>query len=295
MFQPPFELMDFSRFVNDGEKLPLSVYYSAPQTETVFHQHEFVELVLVLSGTGVHNGGQRKISLRRGDILVLPRGFTHRYQQVSKDFSLINILFIPETLPISGLDAAQLPGFKPIMTGFSPDDKEDFLYFHVGDEKLFRTLEVLALALTEEHEAFSPGKNFVSLGIFMVLIGKLARCYSAEGRFPRFNYDFVSKVISYLNKNYREEISIAKLCRIGGMSKSSLMRNFKKATGGSPLQYQLGLRMGEAAVLLRCTEKPLWEIASEVGIGDINYLGRLFKRVQGLSPLAYRKKFREKS
>ena len=274
----------------DGDKFPLSVYYEPRQNAMDFHRHDFVELVLILSGSGVHTDGVREISLHRGDVCVIPRGVSHSYRQVSADLALINILFTPEALPVSRLDAALLPGFRPILTGCLPNQNGGYISFHVEEEQ-FRFPEALALALAEEHETSAPGNNFVSLGIFMALAGRLARCFSAERHVAGFDYGSVSKIIAFLNKHYREEISIAKLCAIGGMSKSSLMRNFKNASGVTPLQYLLRLRVGEAAFLLRSTEKTLGEIAAEVGFNDVNYLSRQFKRAQGLPPALYRKKY----
>ena len=290
MFHPQPDIVELARLTRDGDTFPLSVYYERHQNAMEFHRHDFVELVLILSGHCVHTDGVREIPLRRGDVCVIPRGVSHSYRQVSEDLALINILFIPETLPIFRLDAVLLPGFKPILTGCLPNQSGGYISFHVEEEQ-FRFPEALALALAEEHETYAPGNNFVSLGIFMALAGRLARCYSAERHVAGFDYGSVSKVIAYLNKNYREEISIAKLCRIGGMSKSSLMRNFKNAAGVSPLQYLLRLRLDEAAFLLRSTEKSLGEIAAAVGFNDVNYLSRQFKRAQGLPPSLYRKKY----
>ena len=294
MFHSQPDIVELARLTRDGGTFPLGVYYERRQNALDFHRHDFVELVLILSGSGAHTDGVREISLRRGDVCVIPRGVSHSYRQVSEDFSLINILFIPETLPVSRLDAALLPGFKPILTGRLPNGNNGYLSFHV-DEEQFRFPEALALALAEEYEASAPGNNFVSLGIFMTLAGRLARYCSAECHVAAFDYSSVSKVISYLNKNYKADVSIAKLCRIGSMSKSSLMRNFKNAAGVSPLQYLLRLRLDEAALLLRSTEKSLGEIAAAVGFNDVNYLSRQFKRTRGVPPSRYREKYGRQS
>ena len=76
------------------------------------------------------------------------------------------------------------------------------------------------------------------------------------------------------------------------MSKAALMQNFVRASGTTPLQYQLRLRIAEAVILLRSTDKTLGEIAVETGFSDTNYFGRQFKRITGSSPGEYRKKCR---
>ena len=96
-------------------------------------------------------------------------------------------------------------------------------------------------------------------------------------------------VITYLNRHFREKCDSAALCRIAGMSRSSLQRYFLNATGCSPRQYLLQLRISEAANLLRSTGKSIDEISEETGFGDRNYFSRQFKKITGQSPASCRK------
>ncbi|MBR0061959.1 MAG: helix-turn-helix domain-containing protein, partial [Selenomonadaceae bacterium] len=54
-------------------------------------------------------------------------------------------------------------------------------------------------------------------------------------------------------------------------------------------------RIGKAQCLLIYTYLPLTEISSRVGYDDPNYFGKMFKKIIGMSPLFYRKKWRELS
>ena len=72
------------------------------------------------------------------------------------------------------------------------------------------------------------------------------------------------------------------------MSRSNLMRVFRAATGQSPIEYLLRLRIQKAMALLRNTDLTITEIAMEVGFNDSNYFTRQFKRVQGSSPTRFR-------
>ena len=63
---------------------------------------------------------------------------------------------------------------------------------------------------------------------------------------------------------------------------------FKKATGKTFVTVLNELRMEKARVLLTTTHLKVYEIAEQVGIEDVKYFLRLFKKAYGLSPNEYR-------
>jgi transcriptional regulator GlxA family with amidase domain len=69
------------------------------------------------------------------------------------------------------------------------------------------------------------------------------------------------------------------------------MRRFKKATGDTPLEYLQHLRIETARRFLETTAEPVEAITPLAGYSDASSFRKLFKRVTGLSPGAYRKKF----
>ena len=72
------------------------------------------------------------------------------------------------------------------------------------------------------------------------------------------------------------------------MSASSLLRNFKDATGFSPIDYLLRIRIARAVELLRSDEMTITSAAFNVGFSDSNYFARQFKRIMKTSPSDYR-------
>ena len=267
----------------------LGVRMVPEQKNTPVHMHDFIELVLVLSGSGFHEIGDTLTQIRAGDVFVIPRKSIHGYQNCSDDLSLINILFIPESIPLPLLDITLLPGYEALYL-CKVSEQEQYPFFHL-QENDFSFIRDLTLELYHENESRKPGYQFNMLGLFISLIGRLIRIYSCGHTSSKKVYINTAEVISYLNRNFKKNIEIAKLCTIAGMSKATLMRNFYRATGTTPLQYQMRLRIAEAAMLLRDTEKTLTDIAFEVGFCDSNYFGRQFKRFAASAPGEYRKKY----
>ena len=273
----------------DTEKFPLSTQQVYPQKNTPWHQHDFIELCIASSGSGLHQTDHEEKIIRRGDVYVIPRGMFHQYSQCSEDFDIINILYVPELIPMPLLDATYIPGYEKfyLCRNLQPGE---FPFMHLEEKDIAPVIATTAELVRECHSG-RPGHIFNSLGIFMHLIGKLLSIFSVNVPDTE-NYCLnTADVVSYINTHYDKKISIAKLCSIAGMSKAALMQNFARATGTTPLQYQLQLKIAEAVILLRSTSKSISEIALETGFSDTNYFGRQFKRITGSSPGSYRKLF----
>ena len=76
-----------------------------------------------------------------------------------------------------------------------------------------------------------------------------------------------------------------------GLPERSFKRRFTQATGYSPIAYVQQLRVHEAKRRLERTEEAVDEISWKVGYEDPAFFRRLFKRVTGITPGAYRRKF----
>lgn len=81
----------------------------------------------------------------------------------------------------------------------------------------------------------------------------------------------------------------ARLARQLGMGTSTFRRKFKAATGCSPHDYVLAMRLQRARARLGETNLPLKAIAAELGYRDVNYFSTQFKHGTGVSPALYRR------
>lgn len=74
------------------------------------------------------------------------------------------------------------------------------------------------------------------------------------------------------------------------ISKSQIIRSFKKMQGCTPYEYFLGLKIKTAKILLRDTKMQIREIAEKLSICDEHYFSALFHSRVGMTPRDYRKK-----
>ena len=84
-------------------------------------------------------------------------------------------------------------------------------------------------------------------------------------------------------------ITIQELAEIVHMQPTYFIRRFKQTYGHAPLTYLKSLRVHKAMEMLLNTDMTIEDIAVSLGINDVAYFSRWFKKSCGLSPSEYRK------
>lgn len=95
----------------------------------------------------------------------------------------------------------------------------------------------------------------------------------------------------YLEEHYREHLTLDHLSRQFYINKFYLSRAFKEQFGMTIGSYLDQVRITHAKQLLRFSRITVEEIGREVGISEAGYFNRVFKRVEGISPGEYRRKW----
>lgn len=98
----------------------------------------------------------------------------------------------------------------------------------------------------------------------------------------------IEEAVQYFIANYNQEIVIEDYAERQHMSVSWFIRNFKRYTSLTPVQYIQSIRLANAQSLLETTAHNVSEIAAIVGYDNPLYFSRLFKKQFGMSPLQYR-------
>jgi len=94
----------------------------------------------------------------------------------------------------------------------------------------------------------------------------------------------------WLADNYMASNPVGALTARSGLTERGFLRRFKRATGLSPIEYIQTLRIEEAKHLLETTEMALDDIAEEVGYIEPASFRRLFRKLVGITPSAYRRR-----
>lgn len=185
----------------------------------------------------------------------------------------------------------------------------DFLksIYHDFDEIYFSNKinedinEKLITAFLELHDAYnkqSEFKNLIVQGYLMTIIGILLskqsypRKISSNTNTPKTLNDLM-QVISYIDKNYAEQVNINELAKQFGFSYGYLARSFKKSFNVTIKQYITMERIEHCLSDLIYTNISITEIALNNGFPSLEAFNREFFQKYKITPLNYRKKVRK--
>lgn len=99
----------------------------------------------------------------------------------------------------------------------------------------------------------------------------------------------IQDVTDYMRETLADDISLSDLAKQAGLSPGYFLRSFKSATGKTPIQYRLDLRLERACGLLTGTAMPIADIALSLGFSSHSQFCSAFRRRMGVSPSAYRR------
>jgi len=98
----------------------------------------------------------------------------------------------------------------------------------------------------------------------------------------------VKYTLAYLHQNYAQDLTRNELADAVGVSESYLSQIFHQEMGISLWEFLNRLRIQHAQALLRASDETITAIARQVGFNDSAYFSRVFRKLAGCSPSAYR-------
>ena len=177
----------------------------------------------------------------------------------------------------------------------------------------FRRLQSIQISALSTMATLSPPADFlawVDVGLLLVdkILGSGVRVETArfmlsdpapsEARYfpgftPRQTHGdtAVLKAQEWVHIRDGRDVSIASMAAAAGLERRTFLRRFANATGMTPIEYCRAVRIARARELLEGGNTPQKEIAQSLAYRDVASFARVFRKVTGLAPGAYRKRF----
>jgi AraC family transcriptional regulator len=171
----------------------------------------------------------------------------------------------------------------------NPDRLELRLEFRTRDPHI----ESIGMMLLAELKQENLGGRLYIESLANILAVHLLRQYSApkpqlsvyEGGLPERQ---LLQVLEYINEHLNQDIRLADLAQLLGMSQFHFSHLFKQSIGTAPYQYLLQQRVERAKQLLKQTERSIMDIALDCGFNSHSHLSKQFRQFTGMTPRAYR-------
>lgn len=171
----------------------------------------------------------------------------------------------------------------------NPDRLELLPEFRTRD----RQIEAIGMLLLTELQQENLGSRLYIESLANVLAVHLLRQYAAakprlpiyEGGLPQRQ---LLQILEYINDHLSQDIKLADLAALLGISQFHFSHLFKQSIGMAPHQYLLQQRVERAKQLLKQTDQSIMDVAFSCGFNSHSHLSKQFRQLTGISPKAYR-------
>lgn len=227
-------------------------------------------IVYITGGSGCLEYGGKTYSLRKGQCFFIDCMKVHSYYSSKDDpWELLWVHFNGAT------------------------SKEYFDIFYHGSNPVFypvdplKTENTIRELIDINHESGRDSEIRSSLKIAELLTQALQ-----GGRRKAVRSENAVQIKQYLNAHYTEKITLESLESELFLSKYYIEKEFKRCYGITVFSYIIAKRINLAKRLLRFTDKTIEEISQMCGFSDQSYFNRQFKKTEGITGSAFRKKWR---
>ncbi|MEM8824340.1 MAG: AraC family transcriptional regulator [Pseudomonadota bacterium] len=181
-----------------------------------------------------------------------------------------------------------------LLAGGDPDgaDPLDALY---GRELFDASVAQLMERIWQESQRNGPGASLLVDGLFMTLLGTLARIGSDDWgrdgshRESALGDRQLARVIEYIDAHLSEPTTVEDLAEVAGLSEYHFMRRFKLATNATPHAFVIGRRIEASRQMLSDRSLSIAHVAYECGFSSQSHFTNQFRNTVGVPPGAYRR------
>lgn len=255
-----------------------SVYYSSHPLNKHPHFHNCHQIIFVVKGSVDFCVNNKILNAATGNIAIFSRYENHSVLGCSNEYERFVLHIDPNVMnrksPVYSLLTDRPAGFCNIIDVSKNKDLiadifSSIIFENSNSEKLSNEMEQL---------------------LVKQLLITVCRCslINFENSFD----DMVVSIKRQFENEYHRQFTLKMLAKQYNQSVSSLCHRFSAATGVSVMEYLGSCRMANAKQMLAETDCGIGEIVEKCGFSDNSNFSRTFKRLNGISPTEFRKKYK---
>lgn len=248
------------------------------------HTHSYYEMFYLISGKCDLLIKNSTYHLIPGNIIFIPADTLHRTSYTGSAFhERLDIEFtsnyMNELIVQFGMTWIQHHLFSKIF--YLPEEfREEF--HHLFDQMI---------AESQSSDAFSPCMMKMHFQTIIILILRHMNQSSIQiiSSDKKETDKALQTAVTYINENFKNNITLNDLAELLHLNPSYFSKKFKASNGLGFKEYLNNVRISHSEKLLLETSLSITEIAFECGYDNSNYFGDTFKKINGVSPSAFRR------
>ena len=230
-----------------------------------FHFHSQIEIFFVDQGEGGAWINDRYRPMKAGEMAVALSYDAHRFY--AEEGSKVRCLIVP--LRMCG-------------DFLSETKKKSAIDPFVTDPAAFRAFRSCVDAIGNYEEP-----DLKTKGLIYVILGMLSERLEFQDRSDAVDADLSSRLLFYINENFREELTLSSVASAFGYNADYLSRYFKSFFHVSLSRYITLVRLREAILLMQNKNNSIAFCACESGFSSLRTFYRSFRQEFGCSPKEY--------
>lgn len=279
----------FDDYIKQNENINIFRYVT--EKDEPEHTHEFLEIVYVMKGRGRHYINGSGNDFKKGDIFFINFGQSHSFNS-SETMDIVNILISPQFIDNELLHSENAVEILALTAFEEFEGRVDKLVPMVSF-KGRELIEVETLIESMIYEFNTKGVNYRTAlrGYLLVLLTKIFREMQKKdiGLVLQKINKIAPEILEYIEKNYREKISLNELAQKCFYNPSYFSRVFKDFYGRNLMDYIHEKRVNEAMRLITETDMSIEAVAFSVGYSDRKQFYKIFRKYMGITPSQARK------
>ncbi len=247
------------------------------------HNHNFYEIYFHLHGGHTLYVNGHIYTLEPGCLMIFPPFQLHGIiqKEALRDYERAVLYITPELLRTLGC------GLMDFERQLLAPSSNGHYQFHMNADVLQHCI-LLLQTIAKNTDDFSPQTKLQDYANMIKLLLDVCQVIGdGQNAFASQPVnDTVRQVLTYIQENYAEPLSLEMLATHFNVSRSTLSHAFSRCTNSSVYDYILFCRVTHAKELLATGIQPA-EAAYQCGFGDYSSFLRTFKKIAGLSPRAF--------
>lgn len=253
----------------------------------MWHWHPEIEITYVQKGTMCYKVNHMVYHLKEGDIVFNNSGALHSgTMENQKDCAYIPVTF----------DSRLIYGFFQSTVNskyVDPVIQDSMLPAICIDQsepwhKPFREYLLRIIDLDEKKPDFYELDITICLQSMWRLLLEHITYEPQASRENSLEYDRIKKILSYIEENYQNKITLNDIAGHIHLCESECTRLFKRHMNTTLFAFLQEYRIERSLEFLRA-DQPVSAVADKAGFSDPNYYSKVFAKIKGCSPREYRK------
>jgi len=244
-------------------------------------RHDFWELLYVDKGAVCVTAGERRRTLRQGQLIFHAPGEFHALSAMGVAPDLVVVSF--------RCDAPEMSFFRSLVTTAGEEERALLARIVAESAAAFSTPlnNPSTCALQRREERPFGGEQLLAAALEELMIRLVRQSRAPAACAPRPREDVFEQVADYLARHLDQPLTLRQVCQDNLVGRSQLQKLFHTHTGGGVMEYFGGLKIQAARRMIREGRLNFTQIAAQLGFQSLHYFSRRFRQATGMSPSEY--------